>query len=315
MEARRCGKQHMDACGLREGERMDRYFTVSAEKYGKGRTFDIVRPASLDNPKDNAVMFILDQYMAKAKVFETVKNCLVFWPGDVEVPEALQKLHVVVPCADPHGSYCRFFQDNGITYLPDMGTVQSMNGAWIDSRAVIGRNPQIFPGVYIGGPVRIGNNVFIGAGTKIVGEAEIGDNVVIRENTVIGADGLTTDRDGDGKALTMPQFGKVVLEDDVQVGANVVIARGAIDETRICRGAKIDNCAFISHNVTVGEDTFVVGEAILFGSSSTGKRCLISGNATVMNLVHVGDDSIVGAGAVVVKSVPEKSKVKGSPAR
>lgn len=294
---------------------MDHYFTVNAEKYRKGRTFNIVRPASLNHPKDNAVMFVIEKYAEKAGVFETVENCLIFWPEETEIPEALDRLHAVIPCADPHGSYCRFFQENGITYLPDMGTVQNINGAWIDDRAEIGKNLQIFPGAYVGGSAKIGNDVFIGAGTKIVGEAEIGDHVVIRENTVIGADGLTTDRDERGRALTMPQFGKVVLEDDVQVGAGVVIARGAIDETRICRGAKIDNCVFISHNVTVGEDTFVVGEAILFGSSSTGKRCLISGNATLMNLVHVGDESIVGAGAVVVKSVPEKSRVKGNPAR
>ena len=148
-----------------------------------------------------------------------------------------------------------------------------------------------------------------------MGEVEIGENVVIRENTVIGADGLTTDRENDGKAITMPQFGKVIVERDVQIGANVVIARGAIDETRICRGTKIDSCTFISHNVRIDEDTFVVGETILFGSSSVGKRCLVSGNATLMNLVHIGDESVVGAGAVVVRTVPEKSVVKGNPAK
>lgn len=193
--------------------------------------------------------------------------------------------------------------------------MQCIDGAWIAEDAKIGAGAAIFPGAYISGECRIGNHVFIGSGVKLMGEIEIGDNVVIRENTVIGADGLTTDRDADGRAVTMPQFGKVVLENDVQIGANVTIARGAIDETRICRGAKIDSGAFISHNVWIDEDSFVVGETIMFGSSSVGKRCLVSGNSTIMNTVRIGDESIVGAGAVVTKSVPQKTVVKGNPAR
>lgn len=190
-----------------------------------------------------------------------------------------------------------------------------IDGAWIAEDVQIGTETEIFPGAYISGECRIGNHVYIGSGVKLMGEVEIGDNVVIRENTVIGADGLTTDRDADGRAITMPQFGKVVIEDNVQIGANVTIARGAIDETRICRGAKIDSGVFISHNVRIDEDSFVVGETIMFGSSSVGKRCLISGNATIMNMVHIGDESVVGAGAVVTKSVQEKTIVKGNPAR
>lgn len=94
--------------------------------------------------------------------------------------------------------------------------------------------------------------------SNFLGEAHVGNNVVIRENTVIGADGLTTDRDENGKALTIPQFGGVILEDDVQIGALTVIERGAIDNTTIKKGSKIDNSCFISHNVTIEEDAFLV---------------------------------------------------------
>ena len=113
----------------------------------------------------------------------------------------------------------------------------------------------------------------------------------------------------------MPQFGRVILEDNVQIGANTVIARGAIDDTKICKGAKIDNSCFISHNTTVGEDTFIVGETIMFGSSSVGKRCLVSGNSVLANFVNIGDDCILGMGSVALKSIPDKKIAFGSPVK
>ena len=294
---------------------MKEYFKVNVSKYVEGKNFDVVRPASLNNPKDNAVMFIQNKYMNRVDTFKNVSNCLIFWPNECEVPQAISNRHAVKKCDEPHREFARFFSDNHITYFPQFDDVEVINGAHIAKTAVVGNNCTIFPGVYIGGEAEIGNNVYMGAGVKILGEVHIGNNVVIRENTIIGADGLTTDRDENGKALTIPQFGSVFIEEGVQIGANSVIARGAIDETRICRGSKIDNLTFVSHNVFIDEDSFVVGETIMFGSSSVGKRCLISGNSTLMNAVHVGDESIVGAGAVVTKSVSEKTVVKGNPAK
>ena len=174
---------------------------------------------------------------------------------------------------------------------------------------------RILPGAYIGGEVELGDNCYIGFGTKLVGEIHVGNNVIIRENSVIGADGLSTDRDENGRAITMPQFGGVIIEDDVQIGALTVIGRGAIDNTILKRGSKVDNSTFISHNVTVGEDTFVVGESIMFGSSSTGKQVLISGNSTIRDGRHIGDRAIVGMGSVVVKNVEDGTIIKGNPAR
>jgi len=294
---------------------MKKFFEVNVNKYIEDKNFSVCRPASLNNPKDNAVMFIMEGHIEEAPVFEKVTECLVFWPENVEVPEDMNYVHAVVKCSEPHKEFARFFSNNNITYLPRPEQGKTLNGAFVANTAKIGSGLTIFPGAYVGGEVEIGNNVYIGSGVKILGEVHIGNNVVIRENTVIGADGLTTDRNEEGKALTLPQFGSVFIEDDVQIGANSVIARGAIDETRICRGSKIDNQAFISHNVRIDEDSFVVGETIMFGSSSVGKKCLISGNSTLMNMVHVGDNSVVGAGAVVTKSVPDGTVVKGNPAR
>lgn len=294
---------------------MKEYFCVEASEYCSDKHFSVVRPASLDKPKDHAVMFIMESRMDKADVFDEVKNCLIFWPEVCKVPKTIQMKHAVVPCANPHREYCCFYRDHHINYLPPPEDTKFKNGSWIAKGAVIGKNVTIMPGCYISGETTIGNDVYIGCGTKLVGEVTIGDRVVIRENTVVGADGLTTDRDVDGVAITMPQFGSVVIEDNVQIGALTVIARGAIDATVIGHGSKIDNSTFISHNVHIGKDSFVVGETIMFGSSSVGNQCLVSGNSTIMNVVSVGDGAIVGAGAVVTKSVEAGAVVLGNPAK
>ena len=294
---------------------MKEYFRVNAGRYAEGKNFDVVRPASLNNPKDNAVMFITDGYMEQTAEFMKCRNCLIFWPATIDVPKEVEERHAVVRCENVRTSYCAFFRDNSITYHPPVEEFETVNGVYICKGAKIGNNCRILPGAYIGGEVEIGDNCYVGSGTRLVGEVHIGDNVVIRENTVIGADGLSTDRDEDGKALTMVQFGSVIIEANVQIGANSVVARGTIDETRICKGAKIDCCSFISHNVIVGEDTFVVGETIMFGSSSTGKQSFISGNSTIRNGRHIGDKAVIGMGAVVVRNIADGAVVKGNPAK
>lgn len=294
---------------------MKKYFEVNVNKYTLRKNFYVYRPASLNNPKDNAVMFISDGYMDYAKAFLKCCNCLVFWPDIYRVPVEVEEKHAVVKCKNSRNGYCEFFRDNNITYYPPAEDFEIVNAAYICKTAKIGKHCRILPGAYIGGEVRIGNNCYIGTGTRLVGEINIGNNVVIRENSVIGADGLSTDRNENGKAITMPQFGGVVIEDDVQIGALTVIARGAIDNTIIKRGSKIDNSAFISHNVVLEEDTFVVGETIMFGSSSTGKQALISGNSTIRDGRHVGEKAVIGMGSVVVCNVGDGVTVKGNPAK
>ena len=294
---------------------MKSFFSISADRYVPGKSFHVCRPASLNQPQDNAVMFVTPRYLEQASALIQCENCLVFWPENHNVPEEYAARHAIFPCVNPRKQYCLFFYENGIVYLPPKEEFDIVDGAMIARTAVIGRNCILMPGAYIGGEVIIGDECYIGAGVKLMGQVRIGDRVVIRENSVIGADGLSTNRDDAGKAITMPQFGGVTLENDVQIGALTVIARGAIDHTIIRRGAKIDNSSFISHNVEVGENTFIVGETIMFGSSSTGKNVFVSGNSTIRDGRHVGDCATVGMGSVVVCNVENGTVVKGNPAK
>jgi len=292
-----------------------KYFCVDARKYMADADFFIFRPASIFNPKSNAVMFITKGNIVFSDAFMTVSGCLVYWPVGIDIPTDISSKHIVIPCKNPHLEYCKFFADNQITSMPNCDSVEMLNGAYISKSAVIGKHTTIFPCAYISGEIVIGDNCFIGAGVKIIGEVSIGNNVKIRENTVIGADSLTTDRDECGRAVTMPQFGGVLIEDEVLIGANSVIARGAIDNTFIGRGSRISNSVVISHNVSIGADTFIAGGTTMLGSSSTGDRTLISCNCVINNYAHIGEGTTLGMGSVVIRSIPAGKVAYGSPAK
>lgn len=145
--------------------------------------------------------------------------------------------------------------------------------------------------------------------------ARIGNRVWIRENAVIGMDGMTTDRDREGHPVVMPQFGGVVIEDDVRIGALVGIQRGAIDDTVLRRGCKIDSLSMIAHNVVVGEESMVVGTTLLAGSASTGRQAQIGGGCMVGNYVRIGDRASLGMGSVATKDIPDGWIAYGIPAK
>lgn len=291
------------------------FFRVDASKYIAGKNFAVTKPASLNHPKDNAVMFVTPEYIHMWKVLLTVRDCLVIWPEYEPIPKALEERHVVLLHREPRLGFAEFFRDNHITCNRPVASHRVVNGAVICDGARIGEDCTIFPGVYIDSEVVIGNRCYIASGVKLLGSVKIGNDCIIRENTVIGSDGLTTRRDKNGKVVTIPQFGGVIIEDNVQIGALTVISKGAIDDTVIHAGSRIDNSCFISHNVKIGEDSLIVGETIMFGSSSTGEQAFVSGNSTIRDGVRIGEKAFVGMGSVVVKSISDGSVVKGNPAK
>lgn len=295
---------------------MKKFFSVNVNRYVENLDFEVFYPASLFFPKDHSVTFLTVQNIKRSSVFEECNNCLIFWPQNHEVPENIKKMnHAIVLCSDPHLRFCQFFMENGIDNLPVKEKYRLEDGAYIGENAQIGRDVLIQPGAYISGETIIGNNSYIGCGVKIIGKVTIGENVVIRENSVIGADGLTTDRDEDGRPVRMPQFGGVNIENNVTIGAGTVVARGAIDDTVIGSETSIDNCVFVSHNVQIGKRVFIVGESILFGSAKIGANTLISGNSTIRNGVQVGHDALIGMGSVVTRNIDDGMIVKGNPAK
>lgn len=292
-----------------------KFFEVNSSEYVPGTDYIVVRPASINRPRDASVMFITTGHPQYRDVFLNVSGCLIFWPQEWPIPPEIEKRNAVYPCGNPHLSYGKFFAAHGITGLYPVDRFETLNGSWIAQTAKIGRNTTIFPGVYIGGQVEIGDDCFIGSGVRIVGRVKIGSRVWIRENTVIGTDGLSTDRDEAGHPVEIPQFGGVLIEDDVKIGANSVIQRGAIDDTVLEAGCKIDGQAFIAHNVHVGRETFVVGESFLLGSASVGAQSQVAAGCIFGNYVRAGDRALVGMGSVVTRDIPDNCVAYGVPAK
>ena len=295
---------------------MKKLFSVNVSRYSDSYDYDVFFPSTLINTKDYAVSFITEEHIDQYSSFEKCSCNLIFWPEKYDIPEKIcNRNHVFVLSKNPHLRFCQFFEENGIQSLPFKAKFHVIDGAYIAENAIIGENTEVFPGAYIGNEVCIGNNCYIAPGVKLVGKVTVGNHVIIRENAVIGADGLTTDKNEEGIPVKMPQFGGVWIGNNVTIGANSVIARGAIDDTVIDHYASIDNCVFISHNVYVGQRTFIVGETIMFGSSSLGSGSFVSGNSTIRNGVRIGENTLIGMGSVVVKDVASNMTVKGNPAK
>ena len=190
----------------------------------------------------------------------------------------------------------------------------------IDSSAFVGKNVKlgkrvlVYPFVFIGDNCEIGDDSIIHPNTTLYPRTKIGKRCIIHSGCVIGVDGFGFVQVG-GKFIKVPQIGKVVIEDDVEIYANNCISRGAIGATTIKRGTKIDNLNHIAHNVTIGEDCGITSLNVFGGSSSAGNRVQMSGQCAVAPHTHVGDDSILMGRAGVTKNLPSKSVVLGYPAQ
>ena len=193
--------------------------------------------------------------------------------------------------------------------------------AVIASSAILGDNVTIDANAVIGSNVVIGDNVFIGACSTIDSGSVIGDETVIKSNVsiaydihigsqcvihqkaVIGCEGFGNARGEDGSWTKIPQLGRVIIHDDVEVGAGTTIDRGAIDDTVIKKGARIDNLVQIAHNVIIGENTALAGVTAVAGSTTIGDNCLIGGQSAITGHIEICDGAVIGGASNIGKSI------------
>jgi len=183
----------------------------------------------------------------------------------------------------------------------------------IAAGAAIGAGTALDAQVFVGANVRIGRGCRIYPHVTLREGTRLGDRVTVHPGAVIGADGFGYARDG-ARHVKIPQVGGVILEDDVEIGANVAIDRATLGATRIGRGTKIDNLVQIAHNVQVGEDTVIAGQVGISGSTQIGSRVMMAGQVGVVDHVRIGDNVMIGAQAGVTKDIPPGAIVLGSPA-
>lgn len=175
--------------------------------------------------------------------------------------------------------------------------------AYIGEYVVLGDNAKIFPNAYIGDNSIVGDNSIIHPGVKIYHDCKIGSNVTIHAGTVIGSDGFGYAPQVDGTFKKVPQIGNVVIEDNVEIGANTTIDRATIGSTIIRSGAKLDNLIQIAHNVEVGNFTVIAAQAGISGSTKIGKGVIIGGQAGLAGHINIADKVKINGQSGVNKSV------------
>lgn len=218
---------------------------------------------------------------------------------------------VLLECDDPYMTFTMYL----IGLEKEIGTATDQRElAHISPEAQIGEDCIIETGAIIQAGAVIGNGCRIGAGAKILSASRIGNRVVVEAGAVIGSQGFGFAPDPQGTYHAIPQLGKVILHDDVFIGANTTIDRGAIGDTVIGRGTKIDNQCMIAHGVTIGEHTVMAGQTGIAGSTSVGNHCRFAGQVGIAGHLKVGDNVTILAQTGVMANVPDNKVIFGTPA-
>lgn len=250
--------------------------------------------------------------------------------GVVLVTEAcpVPRGRTVIRVSDPDAALCQVLAmlsppSDGITtgvdpsasVHPDAVVSGAVIGAnvWIGARTVVGEGSQLYPGVYVGSNVTLGRDCVLWPNVVVRERVEIGDRVVIHPNTTIGADGFGYIQRNGGH-VKIPQIGTVVIEDDVEIGANCAIDRARSGETRIGRGTKIDNLVQVGHNVDIGPGCIIIAQTGISGSARLGQGVMLGGQVGVRDHICIGDGARVAGMTGVSKDVPSGRTVRGIPA-
>jgi UDP-3-O-[3-hydroxymyristoyl] glucosamine N-acyltransferase len=268
------------------------------------------RAAPAGDADTQSLVWIRPTHPDRQRLMDETKAGLVVCDESVDPSRAVSLGKTVVIVANPKLVFSR--------------TVASLfvdEPAWgVHPSSVIHQEAEIPDRVSIGPNCSIGR-AQIGEGTVIHGNClvydgvRIGRNVTIHAGTVLGGDGFGYERDEVGEVEKFPHVGAVIVEDEVEIHSCTAIDRGSLNDTRIRRGAKIDNLVHIAHNADIGEASFVIAHAMVGGSVKIGRNCWIGPGAVIRDNLEIGDEAFVGIGALVVKDVPAGAVHMGAPAR
>jgi UDP-3-O-[3-hydroxymyristoyl] glucosamine N-acyltransferase len=285
---------------------------------------EISGAAGLDEATISQVTFLANpRYTPRLK---TTSARAIFVGESVEV----EGNHLVVLRAkDPYLAYTRalrlFHQEPAVPHSihpsavidPDAIVAPDVSiGAftYVGPRAQIESGVRLYPNVTIYEDARIGKDSVIHSGTVVRERTVIGERVIIHNNSAIGCDGFGYAKDEDRHWLKIPQTGRVVIEDDVEIGAGTTIDRASVGESRIGRGSKLDNLVQVGHSCTIGEDTLLCAQVGLAGSSHIGDRVILAGQAGVAGHLTIGNDVVLTAKSATSHNVPDGKVISGIPA-
>jgi len=186
--------------------------------------------------------------------------------------------------------------------------------AYIGDNALVGNNVKIYPHVYIGDNAKIGNNTILYSGVKIYAGCSIGSSCILHSGSVIGADGFGFAPSPDGTYTKIEQIGNVIIEDNVEIGANTTVDSATMGSTIIRKGVKLDNLIQIGHNCEIGVNTVMAAQVGIAGSTTISKNCVFGGQAAVSGHITIGEGTKIGPKSGVMSSVKPNSVLLGAPA-
>ena len=249
----------------------------------------IARDFVLEHPVDATLIRVDNPYLCVAKVLHMFNTA--------DKPKRGRSLRSHIHRSAKIGKHC---------YVGEF--------AVIGRHTVIGDNVQIYPQVYIGDYCTIGAGTILYPGVKIYRECKVGSNCILHAGVVVGADGFGFAPAGDGTYNKIDQIGNVIIEDDVELGANTCIDRATMGSTIVHRGTKLDNLCQIAHNVSVGSNTVMAAQSACAGSSKVGENCVIAGQVGIVGHITIGNHVTIAAQSGVTHSVADHSTVLGTPA-
>ncbi|MFH1406666.1 MAG: UDP-3-O-(3-hydroxymyristoyl)glucosamine N-acyltransferase [Candidatus Omnitrophota bacterium] len=276
--------------------------------------------ASLPSAKEDEIALV-----ANAKF---LKEALDSKAAAFIVPEGVEVKKPCITVKRPHTAfakalnlfYSKVYAPGGVSQDAKIGKNVKLGKdvtiypfVYIHDEAQIGDRVTLFPFVFIGSNTKIGDDTLIYPNVSIYKDISVGKRCILHAGVVLGADGFGYVQE-EGKHNKIPQVGKIIVEDDVEIGANTCIDRATLDETILGAGTKIDNLVQVAHNVRIGKNCILVAQAGVAGSSKLGDGAILAAQAGISDHVSVGENSIVIAQAGVIKDVAPKSVVSLTPA-
>ncbi len=277
-----------DLAGAGPGEIAFLVKAAGLEKLKNSKASAFIVPQSLDY-NDRPLIKTANPYLAAARI-QRFFQAVPFQAGGIS-PQA----HI--------GSNCEIPPE--ITIGPFVS---------VGDRVKLGKRVTLHPGVVLGDDVVVGDDCLLYHNVTVYHSCTIGARVIIHSGTVIGSDGFGFATDENGSHVKWPHIGTVQIDDDVEIGANVAIDRGTFGKTHIMRGTKLDNLIQVGHNVTIGENSLVVAQVGIAGSTTLGKNVVLGGQSALKGHIHLDDGVMVAGKSGVHSNLPKGAVVSGIPA-
>ena len=282
-----------------------------------GKRFSVGGASYIGAPKSNTAMYITKKVEHLLGALVSVSECLIFAESNIEVPAEIAEKNAIVLTSNPQLAYARFatqFADERFAEERKLEFSQTDEGYFIGGDCEIGENAYIEPGCVIGPDVQIGKNAVILAGI-VIRRATIGDNFYANEHAVVGANGYTMAVDETNNKLRIPTLGRVIIGDNVEIGAHDNVSCGSSGDTVIEDNVKIDALVHIGHDVHLHRNVGITAGGIIGGFDELGDHSYVGINAVLRNRITVGDRAVIGMGSTVTKSVDADVTIAGNPAK